>query len=127
MKMVLQQHGPLGQEFTLTLECPDFTAQQEADLSTNDGDARIYQLLRRELNRCVEISTVSIQDADAARKAPPARRLAAGEKRPPAQIVGVGTKDQDSRLVEHEDKFLAATALPRGHKLHAESVKKGKE
>jgi hypothetical protein len=126
MKVTINQTGALGQEFTLTLECRDLTEQQDADLSVNEGDQRIYALLRRELNRCVEIATVSLKDADAARKAPVRKAVDAGPK-PPAQIVGVGTKDPESRLVEHDKKFIPATDLPKGHELAVPPKKKDKE
>jgi hypothetical protein len=129
MKITLNQTSALGQEFVLTLDCPDLTEQQGADLSTNEGDSRIYTLLRRELNRCVEIATVSLQDADAQRKQAKIKLPKADPNvpKPAAQIVGAGSKKPENRLVEHDGKFVPAPELPKTHALHPNNPARGRE
>jgi hypothetical protein len=125
MKIVVSQMNALGQEFVMTLECADMNQQQNDDLSYDNAEGRIFNVLKRELNRSVEVFTVAQKDAELARKqAAEHSKLKAAGKLPqkgPAQIVGAGTKDQASRLVEQKGRDGMVRMVP------ASESKKDKE
>lgn len=94
-----------GQRFTLKLSAPGVTA----DLTRYDVEGRIVGVLRRELQRFAEITTVALRDqaADAQRATEARARKARGEAPPetgPAQVLSAGTKDPSGRVI----------ATPRG-------------
>ena len=87
----------LGHQFSLTLE-----SDLQEDLSASDAEARIAAVLRRELQRCAEISVVAKQDLKRAAEDEQARRANRSKEtgpKPPAQILAAGTKDPKGRVV----------------------------
>ena len=91
------QQGVLGHAFQLTLEA-DITPGEMPDLEHDQALDRAQMVLRRELNRCAEILSVALKDAQAARARGPAPPPTG-----PAQTVQAGTKDPDGLTVNHKE------------------------
>ena len=87
-------------EVTLTMTHP-----VEQDLSKQEVESRITQVMNREARRFSEIITVGLQDAETAvKEADRLRRLrSSGEKRGPNIILAAGTKDaKTGRIIEQQ-------------------------
>jgi hypothetical protein len=133
MKIELSQKSIQGHKFSLTLESLDVPDELVPDLATGDAETRIYRVLRRELNRCVEIAQVAFKDAKVQREqeAEHLKMRVAGTLPPkgPAQIVGVGRPrdEQQSRLIQLGDRFVPAPEYDAEKKKLDAANKKVKE